>query len=157
MGRHVGLALQTIYRFEKGLQVPKDYGVLCRLRDVAMTLGLTEEATAFDYAAQGWHMIPANAPRVPSPVVTRGLTPRQRRLAAAARMAVIFSPTEAAAAEVALAPTLAFLDEVLKDLVHWNTVWDDEFYSLLEARAAELMKQKVFHTRQKRKANREEK
>jgi DNA-binding XRE family transcriptional regulator len=156
MGRHVGLALQTIYRFEKGLQIPKDYGVLCRLRDVAMTLGLTEEATAFDYAAQGWHMIPANAPRIPSLVVSHGQTPQQRRLAAAARLAVIFNPAEAAAGEVAFASTLAFLDAALKDSVHWNTVWDEEFYSALEAKAAELMKQKVFHTRKKRKANREE-
>ena len=157
MGRHVGLALQTIYRFEKGLQLPKDYGVLCRLRDVAMTLGLTEEATAFDYAAQGWHMIPANAPRIPSAVATQGLTPPQRRLAAAARLAVIFNPAEAAAAEAALASTLAVLDEALKDSVRWNMVWDDEFYSALEAKAAELLKQKVFHARKKKKANREEK
>jgi hypothetical protein len=100
-------------------------------------------------------MIPANAPRIPSPVVSQGQTPQQRRLAAAAKLAVIYNPAEAAAGELAFASTLALLDEVLKDSVHWNTVLDGEFYSAVEAKAAELMKQKVFHTRKKKKANRE--
>jgi DNA-binding XRE family transcriptional regulator len=150
MGRQTGFALQTIYRFEKGLQIPKDFGTLTRLRDVAIGLGLTKEATAFDYALQGWRMVPAGAPRIPSPVVSQGQTAQQRRLAAAARLAVIYSPAEARAAEAALAPTLALLDEGLKDSVHWDTVLDPAFYNSLEAKVAELMKQRVFRTRKKK-------
>jgi transcriptional regulator with XRE-family HTH domain len=157
MGRQVGLALQTVYRFEAGKQIPRDYGVLTRLRDCAIALGLTEEATLFDYTLEGWHMIPANAPRIPSPVVLQRRTPEQHRLGTAAELAVTFFPNEKGAAEKALAPVLELYDEAYKGVVRWNTVYDAGFYRSVEARLNELVKQRLLHTRKKRRTHSDEK
>ena len=151
MGRHTGLALQTVYRFEAGKQIPRDYGVLTRLRDCAIGLGLTEEATLFDYTLQGWQtMIPANAPPIPSPVVIQRRTPEQHRLGTVAELAVTFFPDEKCAAEKALAPILNLYDEAFKAVVRWNTVYDAEFYRSVEAKLNEVVKQKLLHTRKRK-------
>jgi DNA-binding XRE family transcriptional regulator len=157
MGQHVGLALQTIYRFENGLQIPRDYGVLTRLRDCAIALGLNEEATLFDYKLQGWPLGSPGTPRIPSPVIIQRRSPEQHRLGTVAELAVTFFPAEKRAAETALAPVLELYDEAYKAVVRWNTVFDAEFYRNVEAKLNELVKQKVLHTRKKRKQTREEK
>jgi transcriptional regulator with XRE-family HTH domain len=157
MGQRVGLALQTVYRFEAGLQTPRDYGVLTRLRDCAMALGLTEEANLFDYELQGWRtMWNPNGPNILTPLVREGRSPEQHRLGRTAELAVTFFPDAKRAAEAALAPVLELYDEAFKAVVRWNTVYDAEFYRSVEAKLNELVKQKLFHTRKKRKVNREE-
>jgi transcriptional regulator with XRE-family HTH domain len=158
MGRHVGLALQTVYRFETGKQIPRDYGVLTRLRDCAIALGLTEEANLFDYELQGWRtMWNPNGPNVLTPVVREGRSPEQHRLGTAVELAVTFFPNEKGAAEKALAPVLELYDEAYKNVVRWNTVYDAEFYRNVEAKLNELVKQKLLHTRKKRRTNSDEK
>jgi transcriptional regulator with XRE-family HTH domain len=151
MGRHTGLALQTIYRFEAGKQIPRDYGVLSRLRDCAITLGLTEEATLFDYTLQGWQtMLPPNPPYIPSPVVRESRSVEQARLSMAAELAVALFPDASSAAEEALAVPLRLVDQAFKDSHRWNTVYDAEYYRTVKARLDELVKQKLFHTRRKK-------
>jgi hypothetical protein len=156
MGQHTGLALQTIYRFETGKQIPRDYGVLTRLRDCAIALGLTEEANLFDYELQGWRtMWNPNGPNLLTPLVREGRSPEQHRLGTTAEMAVLFFPNLKRAAEGALAPLLDLYDEAFKSVVRWNTVYDAEFYRSVETKMKELVQQKLLHTRNKRKASRE--
>jgi transcriptional regulator with XRE-family HTH domain len=151
MGRHTGLALQTIYRFEAGKQIPRDYGVLTRLRDCAIALGLTEEANLFDYELSGWRtMWNPNGPNPLTPVVREGRSPEQHRLGIAAEKAVTFFPDAKLGAEKALVPVLELYDEAYKAVVRWNTVYDAEFYRSVEAKLDEVIKQKLLHKRKKK-------
>jgi hypothetical protein len=141
-----GVAQQTAYRFSAGLQIPKDPAVLIRLRDVAITLGLTNEANTFDYAAHGWNtMIPASGPpRLSTTTVLEKRSPDQARLALAAELAVSLFPDAAREAEEALAVPLLLVDKAFRELHKYNTVYDAQHYQRVKAKLDELVKQKLF-------------
>jgi hypothetical protein len=146
MALRLSIAQQTCYRFSAGLQIPKDPDVLIRLRDVAITLGLTDEANTFDYAAHGWNtMIPASGPpRLPTPTVREGRSPDQARLSMAAELAVSLFPEAAREAEEALALPLALVDKAFRELHKYNTVYDARHYERVKEKLDELVKQKLF-------------
>jgi hypothetical protein len=142
----IRVAQQTAYRFSAGLQIPKDPAVLIRLRDVAITLGLTDQANTFDYAAHGWNtMIPASGPpRLPTTTVLEKRSPDQARLAMAAELAVSLFPDACREAEEALAVPLLLVDKAFRELHKYNTVYDAQHYQRVKAKLDELVKQKLF-------------
>jgi transcriptional regulator with XRE-family HTH domain len=142
-----GVAQQTAYRFTAGLQVPRDPAVLGRLRDVALALGLRDEANAFDYAIRGHEsQIPASGPmRIAlTPTVRSGRSPEQVRLSMAIELAVSLLPDEAKAAERELPVSLSLVDQAFGDLHQVKTAYNEEHYRRVKARLDELVKQKFF-------------
>jgi transcriptional regulator with XRE-family HTH domain len=104
--QRVGVAAQTVSRFERGVQVPADYHVLLRLTVAARTQGLTEEASQFEQAA---HLAPQRIEQLRDAIGPgAGLWPmpifslRQWRLMHIAGIAALYYPETLRATEVAI-------------------------------------------------------
>jgi hypothetical protein len=147
LGSRLRIAPATLWRFQAGAQIPQDPHILSRLRDVAIALGLRDEANAFDYAIRGHEsQIPASGPmRIAlTPTVRAGRSPEQVRLSMAIELAVSLLPDEAKAAERELPVSLSLVDQAFGDLHQVKTSYNEEHYRRVKARLDELVKQKFF-------------
>lgn len=152
MAQITGIATQTISRFELGKQIPKDVGVLLRLRDAANAAGLASEAAAFDYALMGYRMWPASRERIPSPILNLPYTPQEFRLRQIAGLVALYSPKvarsiEEAAEEFALARET--VDEVIAARVTARNMADARLYSEMETEIKAVAARKIFQNLKK--------
>jgi transcriptional regulator with XRE-family HTH domain len=150
MSRITNIAAQTISRFELGKQVPKDVGVLMRLRDAANSAHLPAEAIPFERALMGgyttWPMgDPSIRPSAPYPVLPH--TPEQFRLGQIAGIVALHAPKVAAAMEKA-AEAFPLAKEVVDEVIHeWLTesnLTDARTYSWMEQEIRGRVFRKVF-------------
>jgi hypothetical protein len=155
MARHTHLSVQTLFRFTKGLQVPRDFGVITRLRDVALAVGLINEANLFEYVLEGWQrMIPVTPIATPTPpvIVTNvSRSPEQVQLGMAMELAVSLDPAAARKAAKLIEGCVELAQQAWRETHRKNTVNDDEYYREVRFKLAELVREKVFHAGGKKK------
>jgi hypothetical protein len=141
MAQHTGIATQTLSRFERDVQVPRDVHVLMKLRDAALDAGLNAEAQLFDDALSHH---PSSPPR---PASAKPETPQQWRLMQCARVASLFYPSEAEAIAKVASRSLAVVDEIIAGA--GDGPLDSRFYSDLESRIISLAARRVFENLKK--------
>src|SRR5262249_1888500 len=101
--QRIGIAVMTISRFERGVQIPGSESVLSKLALAANNVHLMEEFHLFRTAA----VLARNGPSVSS--ISQSYSPQEWRLMHAARIAAKFYPDAALAIEKAAGPALALV------------------------------------------------
>jgi transcriptional regulator with XRE-family HTH domain len=134
--QRIGISMTSASRFELGKSVPRDPGVLGRLRDAASDRGLENEVTVFRDAilqkgdpAQTVYSFSAPEP-----------TLKQWRIGAAVRILTTYYPEHLPALMEALAPALRHVDAALRGVGDPSQI----DYRALDRRLIRIADQQVF-------------
>jgi transcriptional regulator with XRE-family HTH domain len=144
MAQQTGIASQTISRFERGVQEPRDLAVLLQLSKVADAVGFQSHELAHALVGVMHGAALSRLGSEPRSPILNYNSPHVWRLMQTARIAADYFPDEARAMEAAAPQALALVDEVLRSVEADEIERHAEFYQDLELRVSDLAARKLF-------------